>query len=158
MQAMHPQKPQTPPSSRTTHLLMCVPSRWELTSYSKLTSGTKQFSTQRKILHQRTRAPLAQSQTPRASRIPPLNMRTASPRHCGLTLNTCCVSADSAASSDCFRLTTRFALQFHVPTKTNDGSDRRSCVTCWEYGGLWVEQIGLDAWGVHMRVHFDEEG
>jgi hypothetical protein len=78
--------------------------------------------------------------------------------HCGLTLNTCCVSADSAASSDCFRLTTRFALQFHVPTKTNDGSDRRSCVTCWEYGGLWVEQIGLDAWGVHMRVHFDEEG
>jgi hypothetical protein len=51
-----------------------------------------------------------------------------------------------------------FMFESHVPATRLDHSDRKSCLLCWEDKRIWVEPMKAEAWGVHMRKHFKEDG
>lgn len=46
----------------------------------------------------------------------------------------------------------------HVPVTTQDRTEKRGCILCWEDKGVVVEAMGVEEWGVHMRAHFKDEG
>lgn len=49
-------------------------------------------------------------------------------------------------------------FQAHVPMEARDNTERRSCVICWEHDGVWIEPMGTDEWGIHVRRHFEKGG
>jgi hypothetical protein len=51
-----------------------------------------------------------------------------------------------------------FILQSHLPAGTRDQTERRSCLICWEYEGVWAGAMDEEEWGKHVRRHFKEDG
>ena len=55
-------------------------------------------------------------------------------------------------------LSCSFVLESHLPATTKNGIERRSCLICWEYEGIWAGAMDEEQWGKHMRRHFEEDG
>jgi len=55
-------------------------------------------------------------------------------------------------------LSCSFILESHLPASANYGAERRSCLICWEYEGVWAGAMDDDEWGKHMRRHFQDDG
>jgi hypothetical protein len=51
-----------------------------------------------------------------------------------------------------------FEFENHVPLKTRNKIKRRSCIICWEYEEKWVEPMGVEERGAHVRRHIEVDG
>jgi hypothetical protein len=86
------------------------------------------------------------------------NLLSSTCTYCGLQIDTKYPRSYVSGYENYPRLSRAFLLESHVPVKSRDVSERRSCLICWEHEAVWVEPMGKEEWGKHVRRHFEEEG
>jgi hypothetical protein len=78
--------------------------------------------------------------------------------YCGLTVKLTYPRSYTRNSTTYQGLSRTFILESHLPASTKDQTERRGCLICWEYEGVWAGVMDQEEWGKHVRRQFEEDG